>query len=347
MEPDVVRWIAAVNVGKTPISKLQPYCSEDLPRYVALLQACEAEDQTGRTSSIEGMSHMFSMPGVNIERGIWLLPESAEENAPLLAAGFMLLLPMYVSDALAIHVSVRPDWRHKGVEQGLIKFLESQAQENIYVPHPVKVYALAEGQGDYQHRLYAEAAYQPVRWFQTLHRDLNLSQKEAHGLGVEAPTGLHIRPLQTDTLEQDIEDLHLALTEAFLDHWNPTEMTLEQTRHMVMAPHFRPDLTLLAYDENGEVAGACRNVIRTNYNLQMGTREGAIDELGVRRPYRRHGLGRALLQRSFQLLKEVGMDTVTLMVDSQNLTGATRLYEAVGFVERRRSAIYEKTLAEV
>ena len=69
-----------------------------------------------------------------------------------------------------------------------------------------------------------------------------------------------------------------------------------------------------------------------------------MNTLGVRRPFRRSGLGRALLTQSLLLLKGEGLTKAVLHVDADSPTGATRLYEAVGFTERKRSAVYQKPL---
>jgi hypothetical protein len=38
------------------------------------------------------------------------------------------------------------------------------------------------------------------------------------------------------------------------------------------------------------------------------------------------------------------MESATLRVDAAGLTGATRLYESVGFVERKRYILYRRAL---
>ena len=58
---------------------------------------------------------------------------------------------------------------------------------------------------------------------------------------------------------------------------------------------------------------------------------GLVDNLGVRRPWRKRGLGRALLVASLRGLRERGQTEVALGVDAENLSGALRLYESVGF----------------
>jgi ribosomal protein S18 acetylase RimI-like enzyme len=64
--------------------------------------------------------------------------------------------------------------------------------------------------------------------------------------------------------------------------------------------------------------------------------------LGVRRDWRRHGLGEALLRQAFHDLAERGRRRIVLGVDAENTTGATRLYTRVGMAVAYQEDIYEK-----
>ena len=66
--------------------------------------------------------------------------------------------------------------------------------------------------------------------------------------------------------------------------------------------------------------------------------------MGVRRRYRKQGLGRALLSTGMQALQDQGMHWAMLGVDTENLTGALRLYEGAGFSPAKRSAAFRKTI---
>ncbi len=65
---------------------------------------------------------------------------------------------------------------------------------------------------------------------------------------------------------------------------------------------------------------------------------------GTRRPWRKLGLGLALLHQSFYVFYQRQTRTVKLMVDSRNLTGATRLYERAGMHITQLFYTYEKEL---
>jgi len=58
--------------------------------------------------------------------------------------------------------------------------------------------------------------------------------------------------------------------------------------------------------------------------------KGFVATIGVRRPYRGTGLARLLLHTSFEEFRRRGLTSAALFVDSENATGAVRLYESVG-----------------
>ena len=62
------------------------------------------------------------------------------------------------------------------------------------------------------------------------------------------------------------------------------------------------------------------------------------------RPWRKRGLGEALLLQSFGEFYKRGTRTIGLGVDAQNPTGATRLYQKVGMYIASEYVTYEKEL---
>ena len=71
---------------------------------------------------------------------------------------------------------------------------------------------------------------------------------------------------------------------------------------------------------------------------------GYVGLLGVLAPYRRRGIGEALLRRTFRALHDRGQKGCDLHVDADSLTGATRLYERVGMTAHPRFVTWEKEL---
>ena len=66
--------------------------------------------------------------------------------------------------------------------------------------------------------------------------------------------------------------------------------------------------------------------------------------VGVRRPWRRRGLATALLQHAFNVAYGAGQGGVMLGVDSNNISGATRLYTRAGMKPTRVVHVYEKKI---
>jgi ribosomal protein S18 acetylase RimI-like enzyme len=66
--------------------------------------------------------------------------------------------------------------------------------------------------------------------------------------------------------------------------------------------------------------------------------------LGTRRGFRGRGLGRAMLLSGLSQLKQSGVETALLGVDSQNPSGALQLYKSVGFSQRDVSTTFSKSV---
>src|SRR5436305_15244055 len=71
---------------------------------------------------------------------------------------------------------------------------------------------------------------------------------------------------------------------------------------------------------------------------------GWAEAVAVLGPWRVKGLGNALLLHAFAEYYRRGVYKLGLAVDSQNLTGATRLYERVGMHVALQRNTYEKEL---
>jgi GNAT superfamily N-acetyltransferase len=142
----------------------------------------------------------------------------------------------------------------------------------------------------------------------------------------------------------DLKAVYLAMNDAFKDHWGhveqPLEEGLEQWRHWVEEDEeFDPTLWFLAMDGN-EIAGMSLCHHKAAHDPDMGW----VHVLGVRRPWRKLGLGLALLHHSFTEFHRRGKLGAGLGVDASSLTGATRLYEKAGMHVARQFDDYEKEL---
>jgi mycothiol synthase len=73
---------------------------------------------------------------------------------------------------------------------------------------------------------------------------------------------------------------------------------------------------------------------------------GWVQVLFTRRPWRRQGVGAALLRDAFGRFWERGERSVGLGVDAANATGAFRLYERAGMAPALGWVMYEKLLGD-
>jgi mycothiol synthase len=316
------------------MQNLRAFQWEDLDSVIALLEACEPVDRNGSIPTPESLRHSMSIPGYDVKDFVLVLP-SADGGLIAFCAG----VPIPGSETVSYHidVTIHPGHRQGTLAEDLLRHLESGARAwCAREGRAANLHVSVRAHQAYRMQLFERSGYQPVRWFLQLERDLTVPIPE-----MPTPEGFILRP---PVPAEDAHALYIALTDSFQDHWNPVNLTQEQVMHLIQGPHFRPELNLLAFAADGEPAGLCLSGIREDYNRQNNTREGMVETLGVRRPYRHLGLARALLTRALHLLRDAGMTMAVLDVDSENPTGATRLYTGVGFTERRRTVVLQKAV---
>jgi len=178
--------------------------------------------------------------------------------------------------------------------------------------------------------------FELVRHFFRMQLELDLPPQKPH-----LPEGLQIMPID---MERELKAAILSMEEAFEDHWGhvpqPEEEMLEQWEHYLENnPDFDPTLWFLA-KEGDQIAGVCRCSGKTAEDPDMGW----VNQLCVRKPWRRQGLGMALLLEAFNEFFRRGKQRAALAVDASSLTNATRLYEKAGMHVTRQYDTYEKEL---
>jgi ribosomal protein S18 acetylase RimI-like enzyme len=155
------------------------------------------------------------------------------------------------------------------------------------------------------------------------------------------PEGLEVRLVKIEERriiwEADIE--------AFRDHWGYAVPTEEDYKSWSEDRNYQPELWQVAW-EGDQVAGAVQNYIDRRENEEYHRLRGYTEGIFTRRPWRKHGLAHALIARSLRLLKEKGMQEAALGVDTENLSGALRVYESMGFKVVKRQTIYRKKMEE-
>lgn len=149
------------------------------------------------------------------------------------------------------------------------------------------------------------------------------------------PEGIVVRTRMAGD-ERLVYETHM---ETFADSWEHEPADYADWSHWHLdGDRYDPSLSFLAFDEERLAAIAlCRED-------DVLTSTGWVVILGVRRPWRKRGLGAALLRHAFAEFAARGCTRVVLGVDGTSLTGAERLYERVGMTVADRFEIYEKVL---
>jgi ribosomal protein S18 acetylase RimI-like enzyme len=286
--------------------------------------------------SIDEMRNIFSTPGFDMESSLRVVLSPQEE---IVACGLVLDLsdpPVHPN----VYGCVRRGYEGRGLGTYIVDWAEKRAVQALErCPEQARVSMYVQTAPSHQAtvHLLERQGLTPVRYSWIMMKDLDEMPPKPNW-----PEGIRI---QTFADYNHLEAILKAADEAFKDHWGHVDRStdaerLTRFRHQIENdPDFDPSLWILAMDGD-EIAGLslCDPKLGTDRETAM------VATLGVRRPWRRKGLGLALLQYSFGEFKKRDYQRVALGVDTQNLSGATRLYEKAGMQIAREFVIYEKEL---
>ncbi len=318
---------------------IRTYRPDDLAALVALINKVDAFDQLERATTLEEMEHEMSWPDYYPETDCFL----AWADGQLVGYADLLLGTSEAGAESTVYTwgIVHPQWRRRGLGRRLLEKLYRRATERLDEVNGKPAYFQGSGRDLEEDRkaLFESFGMKPVRYFVNLVRPIN------NGLPpVEMPAGYRLRTFDPD---RDVEIAWRVDNLAFQDHWGFTGFPLDAFRHWLEMPHFRPELWFLVEEEaTGQVVGLGLNKIDPDWIARTGRQEGYVNTLGVLREHRQRGLGTALLVQSLHVLRQAGMEAAHLHADAENLTGAMRLYERVGFRIRKTAVAYRKPLKE-
>jgi mycothiol synthase len=297
----------------------------DAQAIVELLVACDIADHGRPDSTLEDLRADWAHPRFDRARDAWTV--TGPDRSIVGYAWAWARVP-YVD--VQADVLVQPDHRGKRIEEVLLGVLEGRGREHAAgAPAGAKAtIALFAKPGSALAALLELRGYVRVRTYLRMTIHLKAGYPAARTLD-----GIEIRAFR---LGVDERAAHATVEEAFADHFRfAPEPHEEWVSRREGHPEFDPDLWLVAWDGEEPVGAVL--------SYKFGDL-GWVRELGVRARWRGRGVGRALLLESFRAFDQRCLDRVSLGVDAENESGATRLYESAGMREEERHDLYRLAL---
>ncbi len=231
-----------------------------------------------------------------------------------------------------------PEYEGLGIGTWMMQWAEQRALRALpMIPADLR-FALRVGsyhQAENSRQLFKNMGYRHTRSTYYMHIEMDAPVAEP-----QFPKGITLRIYDPAT---DAEAVYIAENDAFRDHFGHVEKPFEegfvQWKRSREHEGYDPTLYFLAMDGDA-IAGISICRAYSHYDPERAW----VQSLGVRRPWRKRGIGLALLHHSFNAFYRRGKRKAGLGVDSQNLTGALRLYEAAGMHVEKSYDYYEKEM---
>ncbi len=297
---------------------------EDVPAWVALINAADAVDELGRATTQEEIEVRLRSPGYGLDQVLL-----AWQGQRLVGYADLWLQ----ADSRAIGgVTVHPHTRGRGVGRRLLNHLVALAHSRgvryLDVPVVPRVTAAVA--------LLTRAGFQRVRDWQEM---VWIGRKPPPG--PEPLLGIRLRTYQPGRDEAAWIALDAA---AFIGHWGAAPLTSDDVVAITRRPDFDPAGLWFA-EADGKLVGQALARYNPFGPTLRGMPVGQIEDVAVLPDYRGRGIGRALLLAAMSYLWNRGCRVIELAVDTANVD-AHRLYDALGFVETGQLHWYRCELPE-
>jgi ribosomal protein S18 acetylase RimI-like enzyme len=290
---------------------------DDFPAIAAFL----AEDEThffGRPARVGVPDVTAWLTGPDLPHDSWLF----EEGGRLIALGW---IEKHDDTGIAVGV-VHRERRGRGLGSTLV----DRSEERLRALGAARIHNVTLAPDNAAPPLLESRGYREVRRFW----DMTIELGDDPPCDPVLPEGFRIEPFSRELARE----FHGALEEAFAEHWEYEPQPFEKWwERQVAKPDHDPSLWFLVRTDEDVVAATRNDPERSG--------GGWIGAIGVRPAWRGRGLAKALLLHSFREFHRRGKRRVGLGVDSQNATGATRLYEGIGMVVDSEQVVWEKEVA--
>lgn len=300
----------------------------DLSGVHEMLARAARADHPEYTIPIDEIRALFDASWVDVEADGLV----GERDGAMVAAGLAELSPARSPRVSAtLHGAVLPSARGGGVGRSLLQWqrgraLEQFAQVDAAVPGWLCGWNAADNARAL--RLFAGLGSPAVRRF---------TEMRLVGDPVQRPIPAGYRVVDESDVPAD--DLRRVKNEVFAEHWGSAPRTEEEWHAVRTSPQARPDLGSVALDEHGAIAGFVLAEVNADDWPGTGFSFAYLPLVGVAAAHRARGLAAGLLSATVTAARATGLDGAVLSVDSENASGAGRLYASLGFVQGPQTVV--------
>ena len=308
----------------------RPLRADDMVAVADLLAAAEPVDATGENEDAEGLAEFYVNDRVDLPHDT----VAVHEGDALVAWAAVVDLGDHRDEyAVTNYARVRLDRRGRGIGRALLGWALARGDEMHRERHPEMparlVVNVPEAMASLE-RLVQSAGFVPVQYYSAMRRPLTDLPP------VRVPDGVDLVPFDR-ARDDEVRRVHNA---AFVDHFGTAERDAYVWQTLFTGQRaFRPELSWMALAD-GAVVGYSLNYEHDADTAATGVREVFIGQLGVLPPARGKGIASALIAATLAVAADYGLGRAGLVVDTENTTGALRLYEALGFVLESRETVY-------
>jgi mycothiol synthase len=297
---------------------------DDLDSLIELFRAADRADVGFADPARDEIMETWAQPWFDLERDslVVLAPDGT-----LAAYGETVAKDATVN--VFAFAKIHPAHRGLGIGSFVAAAIEARAAELIPVGVSAPLHNAFASTDRAAAALFARRGYAHVRSFWQMDREVAPDE-----VPPADPEGIEIR---AGAPGEDERAAWAILDESFKEHFGYEPFTFDEWLTMWSGfPGYDPSRMLLALEGDAPVGIA----------IVLPSEEGVgwVAELGVLAPWRRRGIGMALLRRSFALIAAQGLERARLGVDAENATGATQLYERAGMAVRREFHVVERRI---
>lgn len=293
---------------------------EDAQAITDLVSFCDIEDIGEPDITLSDVLDMWN--SIPIDTDAWIALSATNE---IIGYGFVEVTGANRMDTC---VFVHPQFKNQGIGSRLLQKVEERAN------------VLAKGKDGEQklmnqisftdtaaRKLVEDRGYQFSRLYERMKIELEEQPGQHH-----LPEEMTLQPFQPD---HDEETLFSIYDETFQDAWGYTKKDFSTWISQKKGDGYDPSLWFLVWKDSKPVG----------FLMSRLQDDGLfIDLLGVKREYRKYGIGKALLLHTFGIAFQRNQKTILLYVDSDSLTNANRLYQQVGMRPQSQTAVYMKEI---